>query len=539
MAARHSARRAEPDEKAMFGGMAWMLNGHLLCGSREDGMLARVGPARNAWALGLPDVTPMVMRGRGLAEWSGRGRRRAPKHAPVSSRRRACRLVAARESGERRRNKSGFVAASAPAPLINRQAWRRGRGTRSRLPARRFRTASRRPKIARRSGSSRRGRGGPIGTAFRRARAAAGRTGRAGAQGRRQAHRLRRHVDRRRAERQDFPRRAGRRAGDVPGLAEGVVRRVEQRDDRAGAIRHVGEIVRRVGRADERSAAAAHDRPECRVAEMAEQDARSIEIRRPQRGDAQPPGFARRLPDARRRDAGRRLDADRLQRRRFAERRRLRAVHVEVVEEDEPRLLGGAGVDKIGHRSRPRLAPHGADIGKADRQHDLRRAGDRRAHACRVKRVAATEIDARRQVRRRLALRHEKRAPRGGKTLDGRRADRAIADDANFAAHVALPVKAETVGPAAAQGYRPRHRGGRCAVFSRYIAFSAACGEFLRCAAARRVWRGGARRPTRRRRFTNLHKHHCDIVTHSKLHTMQVCFAASGLESGFAALRGD
>ena len=56
-------------EKAMFGGMAWMLNGHLLCGSREDGMLARVGPARNAWALGLPDVAPMVMRGRALGGW--------------------------------------------------------------------------------------------------------------------------------------------------------------------------------------------------------------------------------------------------------------------------------------------------------------------------------------------------------------------------------------------------------------------------------------------------------------------------------------
>jgi hypothetical protein len=56
-------------EKAMFGGMAWLVNGHLLCGSREDGMLARVGPARNAWALGLPDVAPMVMRGRALAGW--------------------------------------------------------------------------------------------------------------------------------------------------------------------------------------------------------------------------------------------------------------------------------------------------------------------------------------------------------------------------------------------------------------------------------------------------------------------------------------
>ena len=56
-------------EKAMFGGMAWLLNGHLLCGSRDDGMLARVGPARNAWALALPGVAPMLMRGRALDGW--------------------------------------------------------------------------------------------------------------------------------------------------------------------------------------------------------------------------------------------------------------------------------------------------------------------------------------------------------------------------------------------------------------------------------------------------------------------------------------
>jgi len=56
-------------EKAMFGGMAWLLNGHLLCGSRDDGMLARVGPARNAWALALPGVGPMLMRDRALDGW--------------------------------------------------------------------------------------------------------------------------------------------------------------------------------------------------------------------------------------------------------------------------------------------------------------------------------------------------------------------------------------------------------------------------------------------------------------------------------------
>jgi hypothetical protein len=65
------ALRAERNvsEKAMFGGHAWLLDGHLLCAARDDGMLARVGGERNAWALALPDVGPMIMRGRPLDGW--------------------------------------------------------------------------------------------------------------------------------------------------------------------------------------------------------------------------------------------------------------------------------------------------------------------------------------------------------------------------------------------------------------------------------------------------------------------------------------
>ncbi len=51
-------------EKAMFGGWAWLLNGHLLCAARDDGMLARLGKDRDGWALDLPDVVPMISRGR-------------------------------------------------------------------------------------------------------------------------------------------------------------------------------------------------------------------------------------------------------------------------------------------------------------------------------------------------------------------------------------------------------------------------------------------------------------------------------------------
>jgi hypothetical protein len=62
---------AEPRaaEKAMFGGRAWLLNGNLLCGARDDGMLARLGKGQDGWALELLDVVPMISRGRRMHGW--------------------------------------------------------------------------------------------------------------------------------------------------------------------------------------------------------------------------------------------------------------------------------------------------------------------------------------------------------------------------------------------------------------------------------------------------------------------------------------
>jgi hypothetical protein len=37
------------NQKAMFGGWGWLLNGNLLCGARDDGMLARLGKNNDAW----------------------------------------------------------------------------------------------------------------------------------------------------------------------------------------------------------------------------------------------------------------------------------------------------------------------------------------------------------------------------------------------------------------------------------------------------------------------------------------------------------
>ncbi len=56
-------------EKAMFGGWAFLLNGHLLCGAREDGLLIRLGKGNDAWALELHDIKPMLSGSREIQGW--------------------------------------------------------------------------------------------------------------------------------------------------------------------------------------------------------------------------------------------------------------------------------------------------------------------------------------------------------------------------------------------------------------------------------------------------------------------------------------
>lgn len=55
--------------RAMFGGLVWLLDGKLLCGARQDGMLLRLGAGRDGWALALPGIAPMLSRGRRMAGW--------------------------------------------------------------------------------------------------------------------------------------------------------------------------------------------------------------------------------------------------------------------------------------------------------------------------------------------------------------------------------------------------------------------------------------------------------------------------------------
>ena len=56
-------------EKLMFGGRAWLLNGNLLCGARDDGMLVRLGKGNDGWALETPNIVPMISRGRQMQGW--------------------------------------------------------------------------------------------------------------------------------------------------------------------------------------------------------------------------------------------------------------------------------------------------------------------------------------------------------------------------------------------------------------------------------------------------------------------------------------
>lgn len=51
-------------EKPMFGGLGFLLYGNLLIGARSGSLMLRIGPDNESWALEIPGVTPVVMRGR-------------------------------------------------------------------------------------------------------------------------------------------------------------------------------------------------------------------------------------------------------------------------------------------------------------------------------------------------------------------------------------------------------------------------------------------------------------------------------------------
>jgi TfoX/Sxy family transcriptional regulator of competence genes len=51
-------------EKKMFGGLAFLLDGHMVCGVHKGGLMVRVGKDRYQAALALKGVTPMMFTGK-------------------------------------------------------------------------------------------------------------------------------------------------------------------------------------------------------------------------------------------------------------------------------------------------------------------------------------------------------------------------------------------------------------------------------------------------------------------------------------------
>jgi hypothetical protein len=57
-------------EKKMFGGLAFLVGGHMaVAASGEGGLMVRCEPDRTAELLAEPGVTPGEMRGRGMKGW--------------------------------------------------------------------------------------------------------------------------------------------------------------------------------------------------------------------------------------------------------------------------------------------------------------------------------------------------------------------------------------------------------------------------------------------------------------------------------------
>lgn len=57
------------EEKPMFGGLAFMMNGNLLCCTGTEGLLVRLGKGNDGWALTLPGVEPLYSGVRPMVGW--------------------------------------------------------------------------------------------------------------------------------------------------------------------------------------------------------------------------------------------------------------------------------------------------------------------------------------------------------------------------------------------------------------------------------------------------------------------------------------
>ena len=60
-------RRSGVTERKMFGGLAFMLDGHMFCGVVGEELMLRLGPEQADVALDRPHVRPMDFTGRPMA----------------------------------------------------------------------------------------------------------------------------------------------------------------------------------------------------------------------------------------------------------------------------------------------------------------------------------------------------------------------------------------------------------------------------------------------------------------------------------------
>jgi hypothetical protein len=59
----------ELEEKKMFGGVGFLVNGNMACGVHKAGLIVRVGPGRYAWALAQPHTHLFDMTGHPMSGW--------------------------------------------------------------------------------------------------------------------------------------------------------------------------------------------------------------------------------------------------------------------------------------------------------------------------------------------------------------------------------------------------------------------------------------------------------------------------------------
>ena len=62
-------RRKNVEERKMFGGVGFLLNGNLLVGVWKDSLIARLGPDEGAEALKEPHVKEFDITGRPMRNW--------------------------------------------------------------------------------------------------------------------------------------------------------------------------------------------------------------------------------------------------------------------------------------------------------------------------------------------------------------------------------------------------------------------------------------------------------------------------------------